>query len=114
MKEGEKKLLKLLRDFESINISDKTTVWNTEIIEALELHNLLLQSIVSVRSALDRKESRGAHARIDFEDRNDKDWLKHTLISIDSQGKSILNYRHVNLKTKTKEIKSIEPKARVY
>ena len=114
MKEGEKKLLKLLRDFESINISDKTTVWNTEIIEALELHNLLLQSIVSVRSALDRKESRGAHARIDFEDRNDKDWLKHTLISVDSEGRSMLNYRHVNLKTKTKEIKSIEPKARVY
>jgi len=89
-------------------------VWNTELIEALELKNLLTQSIVSIESALTRKESRGAHSRIDSEDRNDKDWLKHTLIWIDNLGKTRKRFRPVILETKSKEIKTIEPKARVY
>ena len=70
------------REFENIKINDKTNVWNTEIIEALELQNLLLQSIVSIRSALDRKESRGAHSRVDFKERNDKLWMKHSLLGL--------------------------------
>ena len=72
MIEGKKKLLSLLEDFKEINISDKSLIWNTEVIEALELKNLLSQSIVSVESALNRKESRGAHSRIDFKHRDDK------------------------------------------
>ena len=89
-------------------------VWNTEVIEALELKNLLIQSIVSIESALKRQESRGAHSRIDYEKRNDKKWMKHTMIALNTEGKADINYRSVNLKTKTKEIKTIEPKARVY
>ncbi len=114
MKKGEKKLVELLKQFENIKINDKTNVWNTEIIEALELQNLLLQSIVSIRSALDRRESRGAHSRVDFKERNDKLWMKHSLLWVDSKGKSKIKYRQVNLKTRSKEIKTIEPKARVY
>jgi len=114
MIEGKNKLLNLLDDFKKIKINDKSLVWNTEVIEALELKNLLIQSIVSVESALNRKESRGAHSRIDFTKRNDKKWLKHSMIWIDNDGKTFTKYRQVKLKTNSKEIKTIEPKARVY
>ena len=114
MNQGRKKLSLLLDDFEKIKINDKTTVWNTEMIEAYELQNLLLQSIASIDSALNRKESRGAHSRMDFKTRDDKKWMKHTMISVNINGKSSINYRSVNLKTNSKEIKTIEPKARVY
>ncbi len=114
MIEGKKKLLSLLEDFKEINISDKSLIWNTEVIEALELKNLLSQSIVSVESALNRKESRGAHSRIDFKHRDDKNWMKHSMISISDEGKTKTKYKRVNLKTNSKEIKTIEPKARVY
>ena len=114
MEEGEKKILRLIDKFSKIKISDQTLVWNTEVVEALELQNLLLQSLASIKSALNRKESRGAHARIDFQDRNDKLWLKHALVWVDEYGKSKIKYRGVNLKTNSQEIKTIEPKARVY
>ncbi len=114
MEEGIKKLNSLFQDFKKIKINDKTTVWNTEIIEAYELLNLLLQSMASIDSALNRKESRGAHARMDYKKRDDKKWMKHTMINVNTEGKPTINYRLVNLKTNSKEIKTIEPKARVY
>ena len=114
MIEGKNKLLSLLNDFNNIKIHDKSLIWNTEVIEALELKNLLFQSIISVESALNRKESRGAHSRIDYSERNDKEWLKHSMIWVDQKGKTKTKYRKVNLKTNSKEIKTIEPKARVY
>ena len=114
MKEGKNKLLSILDDFNNIKINDKSLIWNTEVIEALELKNLLSQAIVSIESALCRNESRGAHSRIDYKERNDKDWLKHTMIWVNNKGKTKTKFRKVNLKTNTKEIKTIEPKARVY
>ncbi len=114
MIEGKNKLLSLLKDFNNIKIHDKSLIWNTEVIEALELKNLLSQSIISIESSLNRKESRGAHSRIDHTERNDKNWLKHSLIWIDEKGRTNTKYRSVNLKTNSKEIKTIEPKARVY
>tara|TARA_B100000686_G_C16794130_1_gene980991 strand:+ start:189 stop:1973 length:1785 start_codon:yes stop_codon:yes gene_type:complete len=114
MKSGKKILASLLKKLDNIKITDKTLVWNTEIIEALELQNLLLQSLTSIECALTRKESRGAHSRIDFKNRNDKTWLKHCLVSLDLDGNSKVGFRSVNLKTNSKEIKTIEPKARVY
>ncbi len=114
MIEGKKKMLSLLEDFNNIKITDKSLVWNTEVVEALELKNLISQSIVSIESALVRKESRGAHSRIDFQKRNDKKWLKHAVIWVDEKGKTNTKFRKVNLKTNSKEIKTIEPKARVY
>ena len=114
MIEGKKKLLSLMDDFNKIKIHDKSLIWNTEVIEALELKNLLSQCIVSIESALNRKESRGAHSRIDYSERNDQKWLKHSMIWVDEKGLTKTKYRQVNLKTNTKEIKTIEPKARVY
>ena len=114
MLEGKSKLLSLLDDFKNIKISDQSLIWNTELVEALELKNLLSQSIVSIDSALNRKESRGAHSRIDYAERNDNKWLKHSLIWVNKDGKTETKFRKVNLKTNSKEIKTIEPKARVY
>ena len=114
MLEGKNKLLSLLNDFKNIKINDQSLIWNTEVIEALELKNLLSQAIVSVDSALNRKESRGAHSRIDYSKRDDKKWLKHSLIWVNQDGKTETRFRKVNLQTNSKEIKTIEPKARVY
>ena len=114
MQEGKNKLLSLLNDFKNIKINDQSLIWNTEVIEALELKNLLSQAIVSVDSALNRKESRGAHSRIDYSKRDDKKWLKHSLIWVNKDGKTETRFRKVNLQTNSKEIKTIEPKARVY
>ena len=88
--------------------------WNTELLETLELENLITQSIVSVESAYNRKESRGAHARDDFPDRNDKEWLKHTIASIDDSGIVDICYRRVILTTLTDEVEAVPPKKRVY
>ena len=85
MIKGKEKLLMLLDKFKKINIKDKSNVWNTEVVEALELENLLLQSLVSIESALNRKESRGAHSRVDYKKRNDKSWLKHTMAWINKK-----------------------------
>ncbi len=114
MLEGKNKLLSLLNDFKNIKINDQSLIWNTEVIEALELKNLLSQAIVSIDSALNRKESRGAHSRIDYSKRDDKKWLKHSLIWSNKDGKTDTRFRKVNLQTNSKEIKTIEPKARVY
>jgi len=114
MQEGKNKLISLLNDFKNIKINDQSLIWNTEVIEALELKNLLSQAIVSVDSALNRKESRGAHSRIDYSKRDDKKWLKHSLIWVNQDGKTETRFRKVNLQTNSKEIKTIEPKARVY
>ena len=78
------------------------------------IKNLLLQSLVSIESALNRKESRGAHSRVDYKKRNDKNWLKHTMAWGNNKNKPKIRYRPVNLKTNSKEIKTIEPKVRVY
>ena len=102
MIEGKKKLLSLMDDFNKIKIHDKSLIWNTEVIEALELKNLLSQCIVSIESALNRKESRGAHSRIDYSERNDQKWLKHSMIWVDEKGLTKTKYRQVNLKTNTK------------
>ena len=114
MKEGKKILLGLLEKSKSLKITDKSLIWNTELVEALELNNLLMQSIASIDTALSREESRGAHAREDYKLRDDKKWLKHLLTFVEHSGKTKIRSREVNLKTNSKEIKTIEPKARVY
>ncbi len=111
---GREILLGLLEKSNELQILDKSLVWNTEVVEALELQNLLVQSLASMESALLRQESRGAHSRSDFKKRNDKKWLKHCLVWVNKDGKTKSNYREVTLETKNKEIETIEPKARVY
>ncbi len=112
--EGKSKLDNCFKSKLNIKTSDKSLIWNTDLVETLEFDNLLLQSIVAIVSALNREESRGAHSRNDFPERDDKNWMKHTLTEINNKGKTDITYRPVQLKTLTNEAKTFPPKARVY
>ena len=98
---------------ENLKIKDKSLVWNTDLLESLEYKNLIAQAVVTMNSAHNRKESRGAHAREDFKERDDKNWMKHTLSWLDEE-RCKLEYRSVHEYTLSNEVKYIEPKARVY
>jgi len=103
------------RESANIKTSDRSLIWNSDLVETLEFANLIEQAAVTIYSALNRTESRGAHAREDFPDRDDKSWMKHTLASIDPQKKNVrLDDRPVHSYTMTKDVAYIEPKARVY
>jgi succinate dehydrogenase / fumarate reductase flavoprotein subunit len=98
-----------------ISVADRGLIWNTDLVETLEFDNLIGQAAVTVNSAVNRQESRGAHAREDFSDRNDEVWMKHTLAWLDtSTGKVKLDYRPVHTYTLSNDISYIQPKARVY
>jgi succinate dehydrogenase flavoprotein subunit len=114
MQEGITKLKAVQASFDDVAVSDRGMVWNSDLVETLELDNLLPQAMVTLVSAENRKESRGAQAREDFKDRDDADWMKHTLAWYDAAGSVNIEYRPVHMDTHSGEIEPIPPKARTY
>jgi len=112
--EGVRELGKLWDGRHDISVSDRSMVWNSDLVETLEFDNLMYQAVVAVGSAYNREESRGAHAREDFSERDDDNWMKHTVAWLGDDGKPRLDYRPVHLNTLTNEVQPIPPKARVY
>ena len=112
--EGVQLLRKTFASFSDVGVSDRSLIWNTDLIETMELENLLLNAIATIESAANRLESRGAHAREDYADRDDQNWMKHTLSWVDDEGKVAFDYRPVHQNTMTDEVEAVPPKARVY
>ena len=114
LREGCERLARTFASFADVGVSDRSLIWNTDLIETLELENLLGMAVATINAAENRKESRGAHAREDFPERDDSNWLKHTLIRVDAAGRTQIDYRRVHMETLTADVEPVPPKARVY
>ncbi len=99
---------------QDLGIKDRSLIFNTDLIETLELDNLLSQAVATMECAANREESRGAHSREDFTERNDDEWMKHSVIWVDDKGATKIGYRPVTLHTMTDEVEAVPPKKRVY
>ena len=114
LQEGCAKMDKVFASFADVRVSDRSLVWNSDLIETLELQNLLYNAVATINSAEQRHESRGAHAREDYPERDDPNWMKHTLVSVDANGRCAFDSRPVHMNTLTRDVEPVPPKPRVY
>ena len=115
LEEGRRLIREVWEGAEDVRVTDRSLVWNSDLIETLEFDNLITQAVVTMEGAANRKESRGAHAREDYPERDDVNWMKHTLAWVDDTNKTVtIDYRPVHNYTMSNDIEYIEPKARVY
>ena len=118
LSEGVEKIDAIYRDFADVKVTDRSLIWNTDLVETLELDNLIGQAVVTMHAAENRKESRGAHMHEDFPDRDDANWMKHTTTTFDGWGGKgggcAIGYRPVHDYTLTDDVEYIKPKKRVY
>jgi succinate dehydrogenase / fumarate reductase, flavoprotein subunit len=112
--DGVRKIREINASFADVRVSDRSMIWNSDLVETLELQNLLGQAVATIVSAENRTESRGAHAREDFPERDDTSWMKHTLCWVDDAGATRIEYRPVHLYTLDDDVEVVPPKARVY
>ena len=114
LKEGVEKMRKVAAGYGDLKVADRSLIWNSDLVEALELDNLLGNALTTIVGADARKESRGAHAQEDYPERDDENWMKHTLAWVDESYATRLDYRDVKMRTLTNEVQVFPPKARVY
>jgi succinate dehydrogenase / fumarate reductase flavoprotein subunit len=114
LEEGCTRIDQVFAEFADIRVSDRSLIWNTDLVETFELGNLLAQAVATMHSAEQRLESRGAHAREDFPERDDDNWMKHTLVTVGDKGECSFDYRPVHSNTMTDEVEPVPPAKRVY
>ena len=114
LEEGQKMMDGIRKEYGNISVTDRSMIWNSDLVEAMELANLIDQAVLTVHGALNRKERRGAHAREDFPERDDKNWMKHTLLWLEENGRVKIDYKPVVLTTLTDEVNPVPPVKRVY
>ena len=112
--EGVTKMQALWKGLDDVQVTDRSLIWNSDLVEALELDNLMGNAMTTMVSAEARKESRGAQAHDDFPDRDDAEWMKHSVSYCDEKGGVKLEYRPVKMQTMTNEVSVFPPKKRVY
>jgi succinate dehydrogenase / fumarate reductase flavoprotein subunit len=112
--EGCEKLSDIAASLADVKVSDRSLIWNSDLVETLELENLMASALTTLHAARARHESRGAHAREDYPKRDDENWMKHSLARLDDKNRVTLGYRPVHTYTLTDAVSYIEPQARVY